>query len=168
MDAPRFLDLSDRLIRTVKSGAGLGLDLGAAECRSAVSRAYYTVFHVASEYLEELGFILAERGPCHKALQFALKSSAHGAIVAIASQLDLLYTERLSADYDLNRPRTENPNQAEALCQQARMTLHMISVVRSGKVTPPINVEKVFNAIAAKKQLEDWGKYVLRKEVEDL
>jgi hypothetical protein len=163
MDAPRFLDLADRLVAAVKSRSGLGLDSGAAECRSAVSRAYYAAFHVAGEYLEEIGFILVERGPCHKALQFALKASGHGGIVAIGAQLDTLYTERLSADYDLTVPRTEGIGHAETTVLNARMVLRLIAVARSGKTTPPIDLTKVAAAIAAEKLKEDWGKYVNKK-----
>jgi hypothetical protein len=147
----------------VKNRSGLGLDLGSTECRSAVSRAYYAAFHVASEYLEEIGFVLAERGPCHKALQFALKASGHGGIIAIGMQLDTLYTERLSADYDLAIPRTEGIGHVETTVKAARIVLQLISVARSGKITPPIDLAKVVSSIAAKKLTEAWGKHVRTK-----
>jgi uncharacterized protein (UPF0332 family) len=163
MDAPRFLDFADRLVAAVKSRSGLGLDSGIAECRSAVSRAYYSAFHVAREYLEEIGFVLAERGSCHKALQFALKASGHGGIAAIGSQLDTLYTERLSADYDLAISRTEKIGQVEALVKDSRMLLRLIATLRSGQNNPPVDLSRVASAIEAKKLTESWGKDVRKK-----
>jgi uncharacterized protein (UPF0332 family) len=163
MEVARILDLAERLIAAVKGRTGLGIDSGAAECRSAVSRAYYAAFHVAREYLEEIGFALTMSGAGHKALQFALKASGHGAITSIGAQLDTLYTERLSADYDLHVPRTEALAHAETVVAQARLVLRLVAVARSGKTSPPIDREAVADAISKKKLPESWGKLVTKR-----
>lgn len=165
MDAPRFLDLAARLVTAVKAGTGLGVDGGQAECRAAVSRAYYAAFHHAAEYLGDLGFTLTEKGSCHKSLQFALKASGHTWIVLIGSHLDTLYTERLSADYDLAVPRTETLAQAETVVGIARQVLTLLGAARTGSVKPPIDISKVAATITAKKAAESWGKDIRAKVV---
>jgi uncharacterized protein (UPF0332 family) len=162
MDAPRFLDLATRLLTATRSGTGLGVDGGLAECRSAVSRAYYAAFHHAAEYLGDLGFTLTEKGSCHKSLQFAHKTSGHTWVVILGAHLDTLYTERLSADYDLAVPRTESIAQAETVLGTAKQVITIIGNARAGSLKPPIDTPKVTATIAAKKATENWGKDIHR------
>jgi uncharacterized protein (UPF0332 family) len=69
-----------------------------ATCRSAISRAYYGVFHLASEFLSELGFRVGAR---HDAVWKHLEVSGDATAALAGQKLNSLYQERRRADYDL-------------------------------------------------------------------
>jgi len=91
MEPVLFLDVAKKFLNTPSEAA----------YRSAVSRAYYAVFHAAANFLEKLGF-KRTKGP-----------QAHGEIPArfnncgvvdgedIATSLNNLHRQRILADYDL-------------------------------------------------------------------
>jgi uncharacterized protein (UPF0332 family) len=69
--------------------------------RSAVSRAYYAVFHTARSLLTELGFSVPREDRAHKYLSFRLMNATVGQTARAGNDLDNLRTERNRADYDL-------------------------------------------------------------------
>jgi uncharacterized protein (UPF0332 family) len=92
-----------------------------AACRSAISRAYYGVFHLASAFLGDLGFQLGGR---HDAVWKYLQISNHPRAVEVGNRLSSLYTQRRRADYQLEDSKWgEHPHatrwveQAEAIAK---------------------------------------------------
>jgi uncharacterized protein (UPF0332 family) len=81
------------------------LALGATEgdWRSAVSRAYYGLFHYLREVLLAGGLNLGASGACHFNLYAGLMNCGIAAAARLAPRLDRLREARVKADYQLNR-----------------------------------------------------------------
>ena len=71
--------------------------------RSAVSRAYYAVFHFFREFLLANGVDVGQGGACHSNLYVGLNNCGIGVVSPVAAKIDLLRTARVQADYDLRR-----------------------------------------------------------------
>jgi uncharacterized protein (UPF0332 family) len=89
-----FLDTADRLSRGATEG----------DWRSALSRAYYAVFHYFREFLLAQGLDVGRAAPSHFNLYSGLLHCGFVTVARIASRLDDLRAERGAADYDLRRP----------------------------------------------------------------
>jgi uncharacterized protein (UPF0332 family) len=74
-----------------------------AEWRSAVSRAYYAVFHIGREFMQSLGFRVPRDDRAHKYLSWRLSNSGNPASKEAGFDLDSLRAQRNEADYDLRR-----------------------------------------------------------------
>lgn len=94
MNGRAFLDLA----------RGLAADPTEAAWRTAVSRAYYAVFHVARELMEDLGFAVPRADAAHKHMAFRLGNSSAASVVAAGKDLDSLRRYRNLADYDMQPP----------------------------------------------------------------
>jgi uncharacterized protein (UPF0332 family) len=101
MLAIEFLRYADHLARDSA--------LGAAEYRSAVSRAYYAAHHSARAFLRAVGIKAPDS---HGAVWNALLSSQDAEIVRAGSDLAGLHADRRKADYDLGNPSHETQNAA--------------------------------------------------------
>lgn len=71
-----------------------------AEWRSAVSRAYYTVFHVARRLFADLRFTVPRADRAHQYLVFRLSNSGESAVEQAGRDLETLRRVRNRADYD--------------------------------------------------------------------
>jgi uncharacterized protein (UPF0332 family) len=92
MEARQFLEISKKFLSIPAEAA----------YRSAVSRAYYALFHEASGFLAQLG-IQTARGPqAHGQLPARFNNCGVEEGSQIARQLNELHRQRLFADYDLN------------------------------------------------------------------
>jgi len=91
MDGERFIDTAGHLVN------------GTAEShwRSAISRAYYAVFHFGRELCLAHGLDLGPSGNAHSNLYVGLNNCGHIAVHGLASKLDILRTDRTRADYDM-------------------------------------------------------------------
>jgi hypothetical protein len=102
MDATEFVVLSGKLVALGKAGA-----------RSAVSRAYYGVFHLAQTILNDIAGETLASGKAHNLVPIFIKSANHSHASAAANLLSDLHAERsrriincgMSA---LKRPATPN------------------------------------------------------------
>jgi hypothetical protein len=72
--------------------------------RSAVSRAYYAVFHCFHEFLLSNGLDVGRGGQSHFNVYSGLLNCGYPRVAAIASRIDSLRAHRVWADYDLARP----------------------------------------------------------------
>ena len=79
----------------------LGNGTTEAEYRTSVSRAYYGAFHVARDFLAEVGVRLPAGPESHRKLRYCLKESGEEAALMAYKKLESLRTERNTADYDL-------------------------------------------------------------------
>ena len=77
---------------------------GSAEARhrSAVSRAYYGAFHLATEFLQELNFVVRTNHTGHEEAYRTLDQTGNADAQDAASTLDELRTLRIAADYRLS------------------------------------------------------------------
>jgi uncharacterized protein (UPF0332 family) len=87
-----------------------------ATCRSAISRAYYGVFHLASEFLNELSFRVGAR---HDAVWKHLEVSGNATAALVGQKLNSLYQERRRADYDLRVVRWGELTHAKRCVEEA-------------------------------------------------
>ena len=121
---------------------------GAAEIRSAVSRAYYAAFHVAAETLGEWGFPIS-RGPSgHGDVRNHLGNGGDGEIQRVASQLNDVHAARIRADYHLQDSRAEDQNGAKLTVDAAKRIIAAVDACRS----QPSRIEAVVQAIKNWKQ----------------
>lgn len=98
---------------------------GSAECRSAISRAYYAVYNVAERFLERMKFQRPKK-EYHVMLQRRLMASGDSQLVQVGSDLGDFHQERIQADYQMNNHDPENEKNATAAVAKAR---EMIAVL---------------------------------------
>ena len=102
-----------------------------AEFRTAISRAYYAVYNVAVQILEEMGFRI-NRGPAgHGEVQNRLGNSGETEVMKIGSQLTDLHSRRIHADYRLDRTDVENEKTVRTLVEQAGRMIRTLDGCRS-------------------------------------
>src|SRR5216683_5344874 len=82
---------------------------GSAECRSAISRAYYGVYNVATQFLELMG-IQRPKQTYHLTLQYRLRASGDVEIEQLGDDLGDLCQRRNHADYKMDDKPSENLN----------------------------------------------------------
>jgi hypothetical protein len=81
----------------------------AADCRTAVSRAYYATFNVGAEILRGLGFRVRKGAAAHGEIYHCLSNSGDPAVEDAASELNDLHGLRNRADYQLESQDVERP-----------------------------------------------------------
>jgi len=126
MDPRDFHTLAGRL------ASGPTTNLSAAECRTAISRAYYAVFNVAAEQLRDLGFLLGKGAAAHGEVQRCLANSGESLLVAAASDLGDLHSSRNRADYQLDKPDVEKAANAKAVVALAGSLIQTIDGATRG------------------------------------
>ncbi|HEY1190697.1 MAG TPA: hypothetical protein VGE74_23905 [Gemmata sp.] len=130
MDGRRLLELAQKLVDGVATGTPLTGGDGAPECRSAISRAYYATFLVASALLDRIGFAVQNSPAAHAAVQYALNNSGDAALRAVASDLDSLHRDRRRADYDPRDKSAQQRAKAEEATQLAARIIARLDEVR--------------------------------------
>jgi uncharacterized protein (UPF0332 family) len=104
-----------------------------ATWRSAVSRAYYAVFHCAVEFLSGLGFP-ASRGPqAHGELQFGINNSGVAEFQKLYQMIHRLYDRRRLADYELQNDEFQSQATAALWVASAQQAIAMIADCKKSK-----------------------------------
>ena len=116
MDPREFHSLASKL-------AGNGSPV---EVRTAISRAYYAVYHVGAEILREMGFRINRSASGHADVRFRLSNSGDTEVIKIGAQLGDLQNKRNEADYDLSKPGAENRKTAQAIVAQAGRMIRIL------------------------------------------
>ena len=111
----------------------LAEEVGPAECRSSVSRAYYGAFHAALALLARTGILLPPGPEAHQKLRFCLLQSGELSGIEAGEKLESLRRERNSADYDLRQFRSENSQFAR---RQVQVALEILNCVELCGVEP--------------------------------
>jgi uncharacterized protein (UPF0332 family) len=93
MNADEFLELAGEWCTGTREG----------EWRSAVSRAYFAVFHIARRLLQRIGFEVAQGDRAHSYLWMRLANAGHPDVIQAGNDLNYLRRIRNWADYDLDR-----------------------------------------------------------------
>ena len=104
-----------------------------AELRTAISRAYYTVYLVAVELLDGMGFPVNQGPGGHGDVQRHLNNSGDMDLQHVSSQLVGLHGKRIRADYHLDKKDVENPKTARALVTQAFQMIETLDRCCSGE-----------------------------------
>src|SRR5436190_12334387 len=87
---------------------------GEAAWRTSVSRAYYTAFHVACNFMTSLGFAVPKTDRAHGYLWLRLDNAGHAEVLRRGHMLKDLRSRRNIADYDQQRKVTR-PHAEKAL-----------------------------------------------------
>jgi hypothetical protein len=149
MDARRNLDLARELIAGAKTAAPLTGGGGEPAFRFAIGRCYYAGFLTARQFLRDIGIAVPHGGAAHAAVQFALNNSGVDLLARVASQLRDLYESRTAADYELSDPEPERVAVAEVALGRAEFIFTAFDLIRVGRVSPPLSLAAVANAILA-------------------
>jgi uncharacterized protein (UPF0332 family) len=151
MDARRYLELTDVLVKEASNPVVLSAALRPAACRSAISRAYYAAFLVAHEFLDHIKVKVARSPQTHVAVQHALNNSGHSTLAVMSSKLGTLHSERLAADYEAKKASTEQPGQAALMVAVATEVIDTLDQLTTG--TGPVP----FDAPAAAQAILKWA-----------
>src|SRR5207248_4773764 len=82
------------------TGDRLALGTTEGDWRSAISRAYYAIFHYFREFLLSHGHDIGSGGQSHSNLYVGLHNCGLTQVAAIARRIDRLRMNRVTADYD--------------------------------------------------------------------
>lgn len=141
MTPSEFLDSADRFAQGLTEG----------DWRSAVSRAYYGVFHHFREVFVSHGLNLGRSGQSHFNIYTGLLHCGVAAVAPLGSEVDTLRERRVDADYDLHIVVT----QSEAA--DAVVTARDI-IARFQAILPTVPSAQI--AAGARKHLQAIGKIV--------
>jgi hypothetical protein len=99
---------------------------GPAQCRSAISRAYYAVYNVAEDFLRRMGFQRPKKD-YHSTLHRRLMAGGDAAIVQLGNDLQDFHQERVDADYKMADKAAENPANAQAAIVKADQMIQTLT-----------------------------------------
>ena len=99
---------------------------GAAEIRTAVSRAYYATHNVGTEILTRMGFEIQEGPGGHGDVWRRFSNSGDNELMRVGSQLRELHTRRIHADYRLERKEIEDQKTGQTLVEQAKRMIQIL------------------------------------------
>lgn len=126
-----FLTLAEELAQVDRPAAS----------RTAISRAYYAVFHTAERLLQRMGFHRPKKDH-HIALQRRLKNSGDADLTTVGMQLEQLHHERVQADYHLDVHWPENKDTSLRIVQKVATMIDALEAC-------PIHGDRWKNARAA-------------------
>jgi uncharacterized protein (UPF0332 family) len=109
-----------------------------ANKRSAVSRAYYSAYHVAREFVTACGVRFPSTAATHEALPWCLSKSGDVVLVTAARELRSLRTSRNEADYDLHRPGFADQTFINRRLQIAQAILTALAASNRAQAEPAI------------------------------
>ncbi len=104
-----------------------------AALRTAVSRAYYAVFHAATALALELTIRVPISPKGHAFLKDVLANSNDADLAAVAVKLQTLMSQRIIADYRLHARRIETALQTRPLVAIAKRAIESIQEFPHGK-----------------------------------
>ena len=80
----------------------------AARCRTAISRAYYGAFHLALDFIEDIGGTVHRNASAHIQVQRLLKASGQPPAQEAGALLEDLHGDRIKADYRFRNTTVES------------------------------------------------------------
>jgi uncharacterized protein (UPF0332 family) len=142
MDAAEFVAFAGRNVSQGKAGA-----------RSAISRAYYGVFHAALAILQELAAESPGSGKAHNLVAQYLFGAKHPAASAVARIITGLHGDRIEADYRLSSPLPEDLGFAKSKVELAADSLKLLDQFRNECRADPTNLQALRDGIARVKEV---------------
>ena len=110
----------------------------AADCRTAVSRAYYAAFNVAAQILHDLGFRVRKGAAAHGEIYHCLSNSREPLIDDAAAELNDLHGLRNRADYQLEAQDVERPAVVTKIVATAGAVIRALDSAFSGPRRPQL------------------------------
>jgi len=104
-----------------------------ADFRTAISRAYFAVFNLGVELLEDMGFSIPQNARGHNDLYLHFAHSGDADIKNMANQLNNLRTKRNHADYRLAWPDLDRQETAKLYAHNAGRIIDTLNSICSGK-----------------------------------
>jgi uncharacterized protein (UPF0332 family) len=145
MDAHSYLTFAESLANSVKDDTSLSNR--DAVCRSAISRAYYAVFLLAREFIDELGIETRRIPNPHANIEHAFRNSGVLTLQRLAIALNVLASDRSEADYDLRSGDVESITKVQDVIDSAKAAILQLDIVRAGRLTPPLDRDATAAAI---------------------
>jgi hypothetical protein len=91
----------------------------AARCRPAISRAYYGAFHLALDFIDDVGGTVHRNAAAHVQVYRLLKASKQRAAAQAGSLLEDLHRDRIKADYRLDNKTVDSQAYAKHRVEMA-------------------------------------------------
>jgi uncharacterized protein (UPF0332 family) len=135
MNPRHFLTQAQRLV----------IMTGEEDWRSAVSRAYYSVFHVAREFMDSLGFTVPQADRAHAYLWLRLQNCGESALEQLGRDLQDLRRQRNYADYDLKRTYFQSDAHREV--RRAATLIQVLNTVVEPTRTQVMNAIKDYERL---------------------
>ena len=94
---------------------------GAENCRTSISRSYYSLYLVVNLFMIENGIpIPKKKSECHEKVYNVLNNCGVDDLKNVAVILNELRVKRNEADYDMSLSETENPRTAQFYAERAK------------------------------------------------
>ncbi len=138
MDPLSFYQLADWLIANRRSPD---------DYRTSVSRAYYSAFHSALDFLAEMGLYIPNTDNKHEKLPMILDGAEDLAMEEAAQRLRTLRENRNRADYQLSNAEFEKEEYAQVQLKDAGKVIGVIGTCRSTRGAADSRYEKVREAV---------------------
>jgi hypothetical protein len=120
------------------AGKIAAMQADAASCRSVVRRAYYGAFHIARDFLSQLGVVAPKSANTHVFVQHRLAQSGVEPAMDAASLLADLHMDRIEADYELQKTGVETSSFARACVERAVRIESALETCREGQTSERI------------------------------
>jgi uncharacterized protein (UPF0332 family) len=130
MNARTYLVLAELLIQDISDRKLLvDTSLHPAACRSAISRAYYAAFMVAIQFLNSIKLEVGKSPQAHVTVHRALNNSGNVDLQVVGNQLGTLYSERLTADYEPLKSKSNTTSHATIMVTLAKSIINDLESV---------------------------------------
>ena len=141
MEAAEFIVVAAKMVSLGKGGA-----------RSAISRAYYGAFHLASEFVREIAGETVGSGAAHNLVVQYLGATKDTNATSIARLLGDLHTYRIRADYRLTETVVETTAFAKNCVEFAHTIQSQLAELRQACDRDPHLRQAVVNGVAEVKR----------------
>lgn len=94
-----------------------------ANLRTAIGRAYYSVYNVGLEILKGMGFSVRSGPEAHGRIRMQFACCGIAIIEEAASKMGDLHSNRIQADYFLKNKTVENQKTVEAIIKNAESVI---------------------------------------------
>ena len=125
-----------------------------ANCRTAFNRAYYAAYNVAFVYLKGAGMPISTGPGGHGDVNNFFQNCGIGDLKVAYQKLSNLYSDRIHADYHLNKENVEKINNAKMALKKAESIINITDLYFSGserkKVVKGLNIYKQKRSSASK------------------
>ena len=104
-----------------------------SEFRTAISRAYYSVFHFGLKLLNDMGFPIVKNANAHDQVYHHFNNCGDRDLIKVASKFINLRTKRNHADYELRRHDVEAKENAKMLVMLAGRLIEIMGKSCNGE-----------------------------------
>ncbi len=121
MEGRRFIDTAELLLERNSP----------SNCRTVFNRAYYAAYNTGVELFEKAGVTINENAKGHTQVSTYLQQCGVPKLNEAGSKLGDLYSDRILADYRLNKTNVEKLNNAKLAVLRAKMIISTFDLFSS-------------------------------------